>query len=125
MPVKSASDIIGTEEPIVSFFFENREIQIPMFRAQMRIQELEDEVEILREHLNLLKKEFEKSEGKNIVFVQEVPFVKAKQMVLQFIQKHKEGIYTVDIAKELNLDIGVVLKALDELKKEDKIAKSD
>ena len=87
----------------------------------MKILELENEMDELKDELQSLKN----SINKNVIFVKEVPFENAKTMVLNFIRQHKEGIYTVDIAKNLNLDIGVVLKAVSELKKENKIGKSD
>ncbi len=127
--IKEASEIIKEDyestlpEEIV---FERLRIPLPIFREQVRLKEmkildLENEMDELKDELQSLKN----SINKNVIFVKEVPFENAKTMVLNFIRQHKEGIYTVDIAKNLNLDIGVVLKAVSELKKENKIGKSD
>lgn len=120
--IQLASDIIQRGEMIDTVTFNQVEIPLPVFQFQRRIiKRLEDEVEMLRDEVEELRSIV----SRNVIFVREVPYPKAKQMVLDFIRKHKEGIYTVDIAKELNLDISLVLKIAGELKEEDKIGESD
>lgn len=83
--------------------------------------DLENQIKSLRQEVKYLRE----SLPQNVIFVKEVPFEKAKKMVLDLIKQHKEGIYTTDIAKSLHLDVGVVLKTVSELIEEDKIAKGD
>ena len=89
--------------------------------------EILNENAILKRIISNYEKRFEiiKEVAPKIILVKEVPYDKAKVMIKSFIDEHKEGVYTTEIAEKLQLDIELVMKVLSDLKEEGKIAKID
>jgi len=61
------------------------------------------------------------TEGSSEVELKVVPLEDAKKLVLRYVKEHP-GCYTSDIILDLKLDPDLVLKALEELEKDGKIA---
>ncbi len=102
--------------------------------------DLRTEVELLRERLTrleCLKPEFEsvrarltllessKSEVTRIIRIKDVDFKTIKDEINRVIHEHVDGIDTLTLAEQLEVDPLLVLKAVDELKEEGKIDKAD
>ena len=114
--IETATEVIERLKPKVQY----GESQIPVSFAF--ISELTTTLNELRGEIRELR--FEKD--RKVIAVTEMPFDEAKNKILELIKENKkEGIETLDIAEKLYLSLPVVFKALEELEKEGKIAKTN
>lgn len=88
-----------------------------------RLERLEPEFELLKERLTRL--ESSKSEVTRLIRIKDVDFKTIKDEINRIIHEHVDGIDTLTLAEQLEIDPLLVLKAVDELKGEGKIDKAD
>lgn len=95
-----------------------------LFKERLtRLERLEPEFELLKERLTRL--ESSKSEVTRIIRIKDVDFKTIKDEINRIIHEHMDGIDTLTLAEQLEIDPLLVLKAVDELKEEGKIDKAD
>ena len=113
MSIKEASEIIGEEEPIEVIF---ESVPIPIyFKVKMRIRSLQDEVERLKERIDVL----EKSETAFLIEISdEIAEKEIKGIIAEIKKRGEKVIDDIEIIKKLNIPIEQVDRIFNKLTKE-------
>jgi hypothetical protein len=96
--------------------------EIADLKREMRTQTVLQEIADLKREIKKLKSE---SRHVGVLKVRECDYLKAKDEILALVQKHRDGVSTIEIAEELCLEPEIVLKALSELIDDGKIGKNN
>jgi len=124
--------LIGPDKTTIEWKFDDNVISTDI-RPFIKPSEIFSYFELLNENKSLKRiisnyeKRFEmiREVTPKVILVRKVPYDQAKMMIKEFIDEHKKGVYTTEIAEKLQLDIELVMKILSDLREEGKIAKVD
>lgn len=88
----------------------------------METDSLEKEVKRLREVINRFENVVDNSTNIRVIDVKDIPFEEVKKKIHEYYKTHeKESVYPDEVADELDLDLKVTMRAVEELLKENKL----